>query len=503
MSTIPIQTLFGQRYRITTYLGESRIAAVHRADDLRLGRSILVHLLHSAAPAALHAHTALRGLLNVYDSGTVDGQAYVITEDVSGQPLQTRAPLPPLQAIAAVRAVAATIVEAYGQGVPIPPITSRNVWMMEHDRVVLLHDWHVPPAQQAQLEATYRAPGAHGTTPPADAVYALGVLLREALTGSPTPVRAVHVSSQLAQLVERATATDPRQRFPTPGALVQALNQYVDTVSAPTTFMPPAAQRPTTPVPRPPAQQRPQPASVVPPPRQTTVMAAPPPPLRVPATPAVIPPLAPTAQASPPVQPAVRQPRAWRMPHWRVGSWQRAVLRRGFWLVQRVVLIALILIGLNLAYNGVSAWARGISVSEWLAAQAPQLDIEQWIANNTPDLPSINVGEWAQQQTNSIRDTAADQIDTLRNNAANQIDTLRDPATYRVTQQINLRSEPSTASDATIIQPLAAGTRVQQLGTPQADANGAGYEWVRVVVLDGDGTQEGWVALLDDRLARE
>jgi len=502
MSTIPIQAVFPQRYRITTYLGESRIAVVHRADDLRLGRSVLVHLLHSATPDALHARTALRGLLNVYDSGTVDGQAYVITEDVSGQPLQTCAPLPPLQAIAAVRAVAATVVEAHGQGVPIPPITSGNVWVMEHDRVVLLHDWHTPPPQQAQLEATYRAHGAHGTAPPADTVYALGVLLREALTGSPMPVRAAHVSGQLAQLVERATATEPRQRFPTPSALVQALDHYVTTVSAPTTHMPPAAQQPTLVVARPPAQQRPQPAPVVPP-RQTTVMAAPPPPLRVPATPAGTPPLSSPPQPAPTVPPAVRQARAWSMPHWRVGRWQRALLRCGFSLVQRVVLIALILIGLNLAYNAVSAWARGISVSQWLAAQTPQLDIEQWIANNTPDLPSINIGEWAQQQTDSIRNTAAEQIDTLRNNAAEQIDALRNPATYRVTQQINLRSEPSTASDATIIQPLAAGTRVQQLGTPQADANGADYEWMRVAVLDGDSTQEGWVALLNDRLARE
>ncbi len=503
MSTIPIQAVFGQRYHITTYLGESRIAAVHRADDLRLGRSVLVHLLHSATPDALHARTALRGLLAVYDSGTVDGQAYVIMEDVSGQPLQQRAPLPPLQAIAAVRAVAATIVEAHGQRVPVPPITSRNVWMMEHDRVVLLHDWHTSPSQQAQLEAAYRVPGGYGIVPPADAVYALGVLLREALTGSPTPVRAAHVSGQLAHLVERATTTDPRQRFPTPSALVQALDHYVATVSAPTKHMSPPAQQPTLVVARPPAQQRPQPAPAVVPPRPTTIMAAPPPPLRVPATPAATPPPAPTAQPPVSVQPAVRQPGAWSMPRWHMGRWQRAVLRRGFWLVQRVVLIALILIGLNLAYNAASAWARGISVSQWLASQAPQLDIEQWIANNTPDLLSINIGAWAQQQTDSIRDTAADQLSSLWNNAADLLSNVGNPATYRVTQQINLRSEPSTASDATIIQPLAAGTRVQQLGAPQADANGADYEWVRVTVLDGDGTQEGWVALLNDRIARE
>jgi cystathionine beta-lyase/cystathionine gamma-synthase len=104
----------------------------------------------------------------------------------------------------------------------------------------------------------------------------------------------------------------------------------------------------------------------------------------------------------------------------------------------------------------------------------------------------VNVAEWAQQQADAIRD-----------NISTQIDNFGAPTIYRVTQQINLRSDPSAASADTIITQLPAGTRIQQTGTPQADANGNTYEWIRVTVLDGDQGQTGWIALLPDRLEQE
>jgi hypothetical protein len=210
--------------------------------------------------------------------------------------------------------------------------------------------------------------------------------------------------------------------------------------------------------------------------------------------PVINPPAAAPAATAAATHGTVQRVRGWQMPRFHAGSWQRALARRGWWLAQRVVLIGLILIGLNLAYNAISAQAQTINVGQWIDANTPQLDLGQWIDQNAPDitLPDVNVPEWAQQQAASIR-----------NNVSTQIDKLDAPTIYRVTQQINLRSDPSAASADTIIAQLPAGTRVQQTGTPQADANGNTYEWVRVTVLDGDQGQAGWIALLTDRLEQE
>lgn len=483
MSTIPAPTLFAQRYHITAHLGDSRIASVHRADDARLQRSVLLHIQHSPTSPPLQ-NGGVRGLLRVYDSGMLtDGRAYMITEDVSGHALADIAPLTPLQTITVVRAVTTTVIEAQAQRAALPLITRGNVWVFDHDRVVLLDDWHLAATQRAQLEAAYQAPAVNpGTATPPSSVFALGVLLREALTGSPSPNQAAHVPLQLARIIERATAPNTQQRLATPDAFAQALDQYTANIDTPTAYMPPA-QAAT--VPMQPVAAHPQLVPVAPP-RPTTVMAGPPPSLHVP------PPAPPTPPAA---SSAAQRVRGWQMPRWNVGSWQRAVIRRGWWLVQRVVLIVLILIGLKLGYTAISDRARGINAGQWVAANTPQFDLGRWIGEHTPNLqlPDANVGAWAQQQINSLRD-----------NGSRAFHNAGTPATvYRVRQQINLRSAPSAADANTIIAALPAGTRVQQIGTPQADTNGNSYKWIRVAVLDGTQAQAGWVALLNDRLEQE
>src|SRR5918997_692552 len=103
MSAPPLLRLH-DRYRIDARLGQSRLAVVYRAQDERLKRSVLVHLLREelvgqhalrerflqeAQRAAQRSH---QGLLEVYDSGDVADRPYMITEDVSGQPLAHHLP---------------------------------------------------------------------------------------------------------------------------------------------------------------------------------------------------------------------------------------------------------------------------------------------------------------------------------------------------------------------------------------------------------------------------
>jgi hypothetical protein len=370
---------------------------------------------------------------------------------------------------------------------------------MEHGRVLLIDDWHAPLGAQSQIEATYRAPEQQSGTPlsPAAAVYALGVLLCEALTGTHDRAACAQVSPQLARIIERATAQSPQQRYATPGEFMQALDQFADGLQAHTAHFAPAPPRAT---PMPPGWQPIQRANVPPPP-QTKVMASPPVPITVP------PDDSSAAQPSGqqhiwrPQMPHVRLPR-WRAPRWRPGSWQRRVAKRSLWWASRLALIALLLLGAGYLVDRATIQVQGFDPGAWLSERTPSIDVGGWIERNTPDLP--DVGGWIDQNTPDLPDIGGwfrQQGESLRERLPSDIGF--QPATYRVTQRINLRSEPSATDDSTLIESLPAGTRLQQIGLPRADTNGQSYEWIRVLVLDDDQLREGWVALLDDRLERE
>ncbi|WP_298404101.1 protein kinase [uncultured Chloroflexus sp.] len=258
--------LFG-RYRVHEALGESRLAVVYKATDLRLQRTVLIHLLRKElrdnprkraqflAEAAQSARRSHPVLLEVFDSGESGDRPFVITEAVEGRPLFGIGALSVAQALLIVRQVAEAIALCQRHrsaelplGLAHPPISSANLLLVGDGQVKLVDGWFFAPTMIPADLAHYRAPELSAGQPPqlSSAVYALGILLFELITGqrpihgddaqatalahltqSVPPLARIRPTMYLPsveRLIAQATARDPAQRFPDAQALALAIN---------------------------------------------------------------------------------------------------------------------------------------------------------------------------------------------------------------------------------------------------------------------------------------
>lgn len=508
------------RYNITARLGQSRLALVYRAQDERLQRPVLVHLLRpelmsqavlrqrfleEARRGARRSHP---GLLEVYDSGEVSDRPYMVTEDISGVALAERVPLPLAEALSLLRTVASAVALSQSQAAPHPPISSRNVWLLAGGRPVLLENWQLTPREAALDLAHYRAPerAAGGPPSPATSVYALGILSWETIAGrrpftGPTLEAIVQrqtreplpllgdVNSRLFvpgldRVIQGAAAPDPSRRYPAPVDFSRALDLYADQVTAHTgrlAILPqpqPAPDTgklrvlrrggtaaPTVAPPPPPPVIREQPhiarRAVVAPP----VQSAPPPPQ---VQPAPLPPRPqPVAQPAPLDQQQVGQAvqKAVRREMRRQGC-RRAIVKRSIQLVLILALIYAALVGVDYA-----------------TGRLQQLNPAAWIGGRLPQVPSLPDLSWINRLIGLGKD--------IRGAATG--------STLIVTQPVNLRPGPSTQGAA--LRQLGVGTVIRRISEPVDDQTGLPLKWIKVIVLP-DGTQ-GWVAYQPDRLREQ
>jgi eukaryotic-like serine/threonine-protein kinase len=248
------------RYRVEEQLGTGRLAAVYRAYDERLQRRVLVHLLrkellsqeplrqrfiHEAHNGARRSHPTL---LEIFDSGEVAGRPYMVTEYVAGRTLRELGALSLEDALLYFRQIVGAVATCQTAGVPHPPISSNNVILVGDGHVELVESWLTPPAEIALDTAAYRPPERTegGLVTPASAVYSLGLLLFEMLTGrraitgdDPRAVAQAHLTAQipalsevrpllyvpsLDRLLRQATDRRPEQRPPDAAAFGQALD---------------------------------------------------------------------------------------------------------------------------------------------------------------------------------------------------------------------------------------------------------------------------------------
>ena len=470
--------LFG-RYQVSEQVGETRMATVYAATDTRLQRRVLLHLLRKdlvgqdrprarfVAEVAQMARRSHQALLEVFDSGEVANRPFVVTEHCAGRPLRGLGLLTVEQALLYLRQVTGAITMCQAQrspelpvGLYHPPISSSNVLLIDEGRVKLVESWLLPAAEVLGDIAQYRAPelseGQAATT--ATAVYALGLLLFELITGERPVVGADARATALAHLtvripplrqvrpglylptaealLARATARDPAQRFPDARAFSEALDSLWRDLGAATQRLGPAPGRPSAAAAR----------------RAATLVDPAPPLLPTPAPPPVV---APKSVGTP--RAAARRTGPLGV---HANTLRRSTLTRNLvgWLVM-VGLMLIVAFGSYLAVNALADRFGGL----------PRL-------GNVPGLPQLPTsGDGGPLGWLGRLFGGHEQIYIVN-----------------IAAGLNLRREPSATDAANVLAVVPNGALVHKLAGPRVEGN---IPWLRVSAEVNGVALEGWMSL--------
>ncbi len=254
------------RYELHAVLGEGAFGRVYRGRDRRLERPVAVKVIKPwwaedsawverfQREAQLLARVSDPGIVQIFDIGHAEEGPYYVAELVEGESLAERlrrGPLAATEAQAVAEQLCRALASAHAQGVVHCDVKPANV-LLGADGPVKVGDFGI-----ARLaEGTSQAPSATvaGTprymspeqargrpTSPATDVYSAGVVLYEMLVGEPPfahgspvelglrhlqddpPPLPARVPSALREVVRRALAKDPADRYPDGAAMAAAL----------------------------------------------------------------------------------------------------------------------------------------------------------------------------------------------------------------------------------------------------------------------------------------
>jgi serine/threonine-protein kinase len=257
--------VLGARYRLLERIDAGGAGEVWQARDERLGRDVAVKILGSDADEAFRerfadearraASVSHPNVVTVYDEGRDGEDSYMVMEYVRGKTLREvvaeRGPLPPHEAARIVAQIAAALDAAHEAGVIHCDVKPANVIVDEHGTAKLT-DFGIARAARGPREheligtARYIAPERVVGEAPTERsdIYSLGLvayellagrpayadmetedLLRERLDGPPPSLRTarVGVSEETDQVVRRALARDPQDRYGHAGTFARAL----------------------------------------------------------------------------------------------------------------------------------------------------------------------------------------------------------------------------------------------------------------------------------------
>ena len=284
-----LRDIFGDQFRVDVELTGGGMSRLFLATDHALGRKVVIKILPpeltsemSSArfkrESGLTAHLQHPHILPVIAAGEREGLLFYIMPFISGESLRARlqreGQLPILDATRLVREVADALAYAHGQGVIHRDIKPENILLQGSHAV--LADFGIAaaldssPGQTAgeRLTATGMSLGTIGYMAPEQAVgekgvdaradiYALGVVLFEALAGRPPfeganvqAIFAAHLTQRPPPLddlraetppgvvaaVARALEKSPADRFQTAAELRDALEVAVHTSSFTASF---------------------------------------------------------------------------------------------------------------------------------------------------------------------------------------------------------------------------------------------------------------------------
>jgi len=259
------------RYRILSHLADGGMASVYVALDGRLDREVALKIMRPGLAAdevfvnrfRAEARSAARlshpNVVAVFDQGEDDGEVFLAMELVEGKTLRDviheEAPLTAREALAILEPILLALRAAHVAGMIHRDVKPENV-IVRRDGEVKVADFGLARAitNQAATSQTgvllgtvsYLSPEQveRGVADTRSDVYAAGLLLFEMLTGRKavtggTPIQIAYnhvhgsivtpssvvpgVPTELDELVARATALEPEDRFESAAAFVAAL----------------------------------------------------------------------------------------------------------------------------------------------------------------------------------------------------------------------------------------------------------------------------------------
>jgi eukaryotic-like serine/threonine-protein kinase len=288
--------LIGDRYRLDERLATGGMGDVWRATDTSLGRTVAVKVLLPSltdptfgtrfrAEARMMAALRHPGVVQVYDYGEGTGPdgnevAYLVMEYVDGQPLSERLEeagrLPADQTMDVIARAAEALQAAHAAGIVHRDVKPSNL-LRRPDGSVVLVDFGIARSTTATAAgltttnavigtAMYMAPEQASSKPVSAAtdIYALGCVAYHCLAGqppftgnSPLEIAVRHVTDEppelpaevpapARELVRRALAKEPGDRFPDAAAMAAAARGASDGRAATTVMARPPVPEPST-----------------------------------------------------------------------------------------------------------------------------------------------------------------------------------------------------------------------------------------------------------------
>jgi serine/threonine protein kinase len=256
------------RYELHAVLGEGAFGRVYRGLDRRLGRAVAVKVIKPwwaedsewverfQREARLLARVSDAGVVQIFDIGHADEGPYYVAELVEGESLAERlqrGPLAAPEARGVGEQLCRALASAHAQGVVHCDVKPANV-LLTPAGTVKVGDFGVARLAEGTSQAPtatvagtprYMSPEQARGRPTTSAtdVYSAGVVLYEMLAGEPPfvngsavelglrhlqdepPALPARVPRALCEVVERALAKDPADRFSDGAAMADALGQ--------------------------------------------------------------------------------------------------------------------------------------------------------------------------------------------------------------------------------------------------------------------------------------
>ena len=270
-----IGRLISGRYRLVAPIGDGGMATIWRAVDEQLDREVAVKLLRPqfssdpgfAARFKQEARSAAGlshpNIVNVYDYGTdgADGDQYIVMELIEGRDLSAvlreRGSVSTEDAVRIAIGVASALEVAHRKGIVHRDVKPGNIMITDAGDVKVADFGIARAVAEASMTVTGTTLGSvHYFSPEqargdevtgASDVYALGIVLYEMLTGkrpfegdsaaavalrrlnedpAPPSSTGFTIAPGLEQILMRALAREPADRFPDAGAFAEALRVW-------------------------------------------------------------------------------------------------------------------------------------------------------------------------------------------------------------------------------------------------------------------------------------